>query len=186
MTGKWRYSLTSNWVLLNGLGLKSKVFLFQFGAIWEIWLSSSIAKQGICDWSDRNFKLKIFLKDLVFSIFYFNLLWFGCLSLRKKCPYSELFWSAFFSRLFADQNNPEYEHFLRRAYQSSNVKTCIVKRRLSDCPGKGGTVTSLSNRKVSSYEISFNIVKGFLLHVSTTWQMWPLEVVIKNYLWESK
>ena len=55
-------------------------------------------------------------------------------SLRKKCPYSELFWSAF-SRIRteygeiprispysvrmrenADQNNPEYGHFLRSAH----------------------------------------------------------------------
>ena len=47
--------------------------------------------------------------------------------MRKKCPYSELFWSAFFRigteygetpysvpmRENADQNNSEYGHFLR-------------------------------------------------------------------------
>ena len=44
------------------------------------------------------------------------------IALHEKCPYSELFWSAF-SRIWteyreilrknADQNNSEYEHFLR-------------------------------------------------------------------------
>ena len=45
--------------------------------------------------------------------------------MRKKCPYSELFWSAFFLHFpasspkmekcgkNADENNSEYEHFLR-------------------------------------------------------------------------
>ena len=41
-------------------------------------------------------------------------------SLRKRCPYSELFWSAF-SRAVqmqenADQNNSEYRHFSRSAF----------------------------------------------------------------------
>ena len=40
-------------------------------------------------------------------------------ALRKKCPYSELFWSAFsrirtfWMRENADQNNSEYGHFSR-------------------------------------------------------------------------
>ena len=51
----------------------------------------------------------------------------GAQPLRKKCPYSELFWSAFFphmgkQRKNADQNNSEYGHFLH----SEHVKqaTC--------------------------------------------------------------
>ena len=54
---------------------------------------------------------------------------YSCLALRKKCPCSELFWSAFFPHFLAfrlntlsvfspmrenaDQNNSEYGHFLR-------------------------------------------------------------------------
>ena len=43
---------------------------------------------------------------------------FQTISLRKKCPYSELFWSASVPysvqmRENADQNNSNYEHFLR-------------------------------------------------------------------------
>ena len=56
------------------------------------------------------------------------------ISLREKCPYSELFWSAFFRirieyeeilcispysvriRENAEQNNSEYGHFSRSAY----------------------------------------------------------------------
>ena len=59
---------------------------------------------------------------------------FRGISLREKCPYSELFWSAFSQirteygkilrispysvrmRENADQINPEYEHFLRSVY----------------------------------------------------------------------
>ena len=47
---------------------------------------------------------------------------FWAIPLREKCPYSELFWSAFFEcgknansvrmRKNADQNNSEYGHFL--------------------------------------------------------------------------
>ena len=42
-------------------------------------------------------------------------------SLRKKCPYSELFWSTF-SRIRenVDQNNSEYGHFLRSDYLQLN------------------------------------------------------------------
>ena len=52
---------------------------------------------------------------------------YSCLALRKKCPCSELFWSAFFPHFPAfgvntrkygknkDQNNSKYGHFLRRA-----------------------------------------------------------------------
>ena len=58
------------------------------------------------------------------------------LSLCKMCPYPELFWSAF-SRIRteyweigvsvcgmwenADQNNSEYEHFLRSAYFNKKI-----------------------------------------------------------------
>ena len=66
--------------------------------------------------------------------------------LREKCPYSELFWSIF-SRIpieygviqsispylvrmreNADQNNSEYEHFLRRVKldHSLEIKTELV------------------------------------------------------------
>ena len=59
--------------------------------------------------------------------------------LCEKCLYSELFWSAFscirteygeifrispyFVRMWenADQNNSEYEHFLRSAYFNKNI-----------------------------------------------------------------
>ena len=39
-------------------------------------------------------------------------------TLREKCPYSELFLSAYSGRMGgnADQNNSEYGHFLRSAY----------------------------------------------------------------------
>ena len=49
---------------------------------------------------------------------------FDRVTLREKCPYSELFWSTFFPHVFplgliagmqknADQNNSKYGHFLR-------------------------------------------------------------------------
>ena len=60
-----------------------------------------------------------------------------CISLREKCPYRKLFWSAFsrirteyreILRIFsysvrmqgnADQNNSEHEHFLRSVYNTN-------------------------------------------------------------------
>ena len=42
-------------------------------------------------------------------------------SLRKKCPYSELFWSVFSPNTGnTDQNSSEHEHFLRSAYNSNS------------------------------------------------------------------
>ena len=52
-------------------------------------------------------------------------------TLRKNCPYQELFWSAF-SRIRTEyeqipQNNSEYEHFLRSAvfYRIENGAICM-------------------------------------------------------------
>ena len=71
-----------------------------------------------------------------------------CLSLRKKCPYSELFWSPFFLHFPAfelntehsifspnagkcgkngDQNNSEYGHFLRSETSALNLSIGIWK-----------------------------------------------------------
>ena len=41
--------------------------------------------------------------------------------MRKKCPYSELFWSGFsriWTRENADQNNSEYGHFSRSVHRT--------------------------------------------------------------------
>ena len=81
------------------------------------------------------------------------------LSLRKKCPYSELFWSAFFPHFPAfglntgrysvslriqsecgkvrkntDQNNSEYGHFLR-SVSSQKVLSQMFGRVLNVPPG---------------------------------------------------
>ena len=73
-------------------------------------------------------------KKLIFCNVYNVWRTFFNISLREKCPYSELFWSAFFGirieyeeilcispysvriRENAEQNNSEYGHFSRSAY----------------------------------------------------------------------
>ena len=72
---------------------------------------------------------------------------FGTKTLRKKSPYSELFWSAFFPHFpafgldteryglslhiqskcgkNADQNNPEYRYFSRSESSSFSVKVSL-------------------------------------------------------------
>ena len=71
---------------------------------------------------------------------------YSCLALRKKCPCSELFWSAFFPHFLAfglnmavfsanagkfgkneDQNSSKYRHFLRRV---DTMKTIISRQNL--------------------------------------------------------
>ena len=70
----------------------------------------------------------------------------GFLILRKKCPYSELFWSAFSSiwtgissysvrmRENEDQNNSEYGHISR----SVHIRALTVDRERVNC-SNGGT-----------------------------------------------
>ena len=92
----------------------------------------------------RNFKWKSLKKQSGTSLFHLGILSFCSLymlPLRKKCPYSELFWSAFSQirteygeirsislysvqmRKNADQNNSEYGHFSRRV-QLLDFKRC--------------------------------------------------------------
>ena len=53
-------------------------------------------------------------------------------SLRKNCPYSELFWSTFYRirteipRYWpADQKNYEYEHFSRSEFDVKNLQAFL-------------------------------------------------------------
>ena len=83
-------------------------------------------------------------------------------ALRKKCPYSELFWSTF-SRIRteygeilrispysvrmqenADQNNSEYEHFLRSGSQSLKMLHATNGRGIlfDNFPGFGASITN--------------------------------------------
>ena len=52
-------------------------------------------------------------------------------TLRKKCPYSEWFWTPYSVRMRenADQNNPEYGHFSRSGnlYQNTNLPATALK-----------------------------------------------------------
>ena len=69
-------------------------------------------------------------------------------ALRKKCPYSELFWSAFFLHFpprgkNADQNNSEYGHFFRSGGNTGiNQKQKIVWCLLYSSPLKSSDFTS--------------------------------------------
>ena len=82
--------------------------------------------------------------------------------LRKKCPYSELFWSAFvphsgsissysvrirdkICRQNRDQNNSEYGHFLR-----SVIKFCYIAWCINRLP-----IKILEKRKSSKWQSSF-------------------------------
>ena len=71
------------------------------------------------------------------------------MALRKKCPYSELFWSAFFHsrteygemlRIFpnsvrmlesTDQNNSEYGHFSRTVDHSFSTTYARISEKLT-------------------------------------------------------
>ena len=82
----------------------------------------------------------------------------GTLTLRKKCPYSELFWSAFSSirteygeirsispysvrmRENADQNNSEYVHFSR------SVNIALKPNQNARCRGGFKTLPNNCNK----------------------------------------
>ena len=65
------------------------------------------------------------------------------MTLRKKCPYSKLFWAAFFPHFpvfnpnagkygkNADQNNSEYAHFLRSVRQMIRNEGSEITRYMS-------------------------------------------------------
>ena len=97
-----------------------------------------------------------------------------CSALRKKCPYSELFWSSF--RLNTDQNNFEYGHFSRsyvyEDYTQSPIFFCKLSNNFQSivCCRKptAGFFSPLENTiLLTCFKIFFCIALSFIFTLKT-------------------
>ena len=110
--------------------MRNKWYIVSITCVYNFGFVQQLAWGGVGLW---NFSSHLWI------IFWVNT--FLNISLRTKCPYSELFWSAFFPHFpafrlntpnagtcgkNADQNNSEYGHFLRSIYQKRSVWKFVI------------------------------------------------------------